>query len=272
MTKKPSRPTRTPKPSSPPVKRSKPTTPAATQTKKAKPTHGKPSGAEIRETFLDFFAEHSHTIVPSASLVPGNDPTLLFTNSGMVQCKEVFLGTDTRPYTRAADSQKCMRVSGKHNDLDDVGEFLVRGVMADAVTGGWLAEVPGVTAMWILCIGLAIAVAGRGFDSHISTENDVPLPDSACVYCGNCIGVCPTGALMFKTEHDMRAAGTWDESTQQRTDTICAYCGVGCTLTLHTQENRIVKVTSPMDVSVTHGHLCIKGRFGFEFVQNREEE
>jgi predicted molibdopterin-dependent oxidoreductase YjgC len=117
----------------------------------------------------------------------------------------------------------------------------------------------------------AIAVAGRGFDAHISTEGDVPLPDSACVYCGNCIGVCPTGALMFKTEHDMRETGTWDESRQKKTDTICAYCGVGCTLTLHTQDNRIVKVTSPMDVSVTHGHLCIKGRFGFEFVQNREE-
>jgi len=117
----------------------------------------------------------------------------------------------------------------------------------------------------------AIAVAGRGFDAHISTEADVPLPDSACVYCGNCIGVCPTGALMFKTEHDMREAGTWDESRQKKTDTICAYCGVGCTLTLHTQDNRIVKVTSPIDMSVTHGHLCIKGRFGFEFVQNREE-
>ena len=117
----------------------------------------------------------------------------------------------------------------------------------------------------------AIAVAGRGFDAHISTEGDVPLPESACVYCGNCIGVCPTGALMFKSEHDMREAGAWDESQQKKTDTICAYCGVGCTLTLHTQDNRIVKVTSPMDVSVTHGHLCIKGRFGFEFVQNREE-
>jgi predicted molibdopterin-dependent oxidoreductase YjgC len=117
----------------------------------------------------------------------------------------------------------------------------------------------------------AIAVAGRGFDARISTEANVPLPESACVYCGNCIGVCPTGALMFKTEHDMRQAGTWDESRQMKTDTICPYCGVGCTLTLHTQDNRIVKVTSPLDIDVTHGHLCIKGRFGFEFVQNREE-
>src|SRR5437763_1610603 len=118
----------------------------------------------------------------------------------------------------------------------------------------------------------AIGVAGRGFDAHISTEFDTPLPESACVYCGNCIGVCPTGALMFKSEHDMREAGTWDESRQKKTDTICPYCGVGCTLTLHTQDNRIVKVTSPLDVGVTHGHLCIKGRFGFEFVQKRLSE
>jgi predicted molibdopterin-dependent oxidoreductase YjgC len=115
----------------------------------------------------------------------------------------------------------------------------------------------------------AIAVAGRGFDAHISTEFDVPLPDSACVYCGNCIGVCPTGALMFSSEHDMRQAGTWDESQQTVTDTICPYCGVGCTLELHVQDNEIVKVTSPLDHSVTSGHLCVKGRFGWQFVQNR---
>ena len=114
----------------------------------------------------------------------------------------------------------------------------------------------------------AIAVAGRGFDARISTEFEVPLPDSACVYCGNCIGVCPTGALMFRSEHEMREAGTWDESRQTRTDTICPYCGVGCTLTLHVQDNRIVKATSPLDHDVGRGHLCIKGRFGWEFVQN----
>ncbi len=109
----------------------------------------------------------------------------------------------------------------------------------------------------------AIATAGRGFDAHISTEHDVTLPDSACVYCGNCIGVCPTGALAFKTEHDMRLAGTWDEDTQEVTTTICSFCGVGCNLELHTQDDRIVKVTSPSDHSVTSGHLCIKGRFGW---------
>ncbi len=115
----------------------------------------------------------------------------------------------------------------------------------------------------------AIAVAGRGFDARISTEAAVPLPDSACVYCGNCIGVCPTGALMFRSEHEMRAAGTWDEGAQTMTETICPYCGVGCSLELHVQDNEIVKVTSPLDSSVTDGHLCIKGRFGFQFVQNR---
>jgi len=116
----------------------------------------------------------------------------------------------------------------------------------------------------------AIGVAGRGFSAHIATEFDVPLPQSACVYCGNCIGVCPTGALMFKSEYDMRKAGTWDERDQTRTDTICPYCGVGCTLTVHAQDGKIVRVTSPLDHSVTNGHLCIKGRFGWQFVGIRE--
>jgi predicted molibdopterin-dependent oxidoreductase YjgC len=118
----------------------------------------------------------------------------------------------------------------------------------------------------------AIAVAGRGFSAHIATEFDLPLPDSACVYCGNCIGVCPTGALMFKSEYDMRQAGTWDESRQSQTTTICPYCGVGCNLTLHEQDGRIVRVTSPLDHSVTHGNLCIKGRFGWQFVEIEREK
>ena len=79
------------------------------------------TGAQIRQGFIDFFVEQGHTFVPSSSLVPGGDQTLLFTNAGMVQFKDVFLGTDKRPYRRATNSQKCMRVAGKHNDLDDVG-------------------------------------------------------------------------------------------------------------------------------------------------------
>lgn len=115
----------------------------------------------------------------------------------------------------------------------------------------------------------AIAVAGRGFTARISTELAVALPDSACVYCGNCIAVCPTGALMASREYDLRASGAWDESRQTATDTICPYCGVGCTLTLHVQDGDIIKATSPLDNEITRGNLCIKGRFGWRFVQNR---
>ncbi len=117
----------------------------------------------------------------------------------------------------------------------------------------------------------AIGVAGRGFSAHISTEFDIPLPESACVYCGNCIGVCPTGALMFKSEYEMRRAGAWDESHQTRTETICPYCGVGCELTVHAQAGQIVSVSSPLGNSVTHGNLCIKGRFGWQFTQIRDK-
>ncbi|WP_111412935.1 alanine--tRNA ligase [Billgrantia lactosivorans] len=77
--------------------------------------------ADIRQAFLSYFEEHGHTIVPSSSLVPGNDPTLLFTNAGMVPFKDVFLGRDPRPYVRATSSQRCVRAGGKHNDLDNVG-------------------------------------------------------------------------------------------------------------------------------------------------------
>lgn len=113
----------------------------------------------------------------------------------------------------------------------------------------------------------AIGVAGRGSGAHISTEFEIPLPESACVYCGNCIGVCPTGALMFRSEFEMRSKGEWNEARQTQTDTICPYCGVGCDLTVHAQDGKIVKVSSPLDHSVTNGHLCIKGRFGWQFVQ-----
>ena len=79
------------------------------------------TSAEVRQAFLDFFQEMGHQVVPSSSLVPANDPTLLFTNAGMVQFKDVFLGLDKRKYKRATTAQKCMRVSGKHNDLENVG-------------------------------------------------------------------------------------------------------------------------------------------------------
>ena len=79
------------------------------------------TSAEVRRSFLAFFRERGHTIVPSAPLIAADDPTLLFTNAGMNQFKDVFLGLGTREYTRVADTKKCMRVSGKHNDLEEVG-------------------------------------------------------------------------------------------------------------------------------------------------------
>ena len=96
------------------------------------------NSAEIRKAFLDYFEKKGHTVVSSSSLVPVNDPTLLFTNAGMNQFKDVFLGIDKRSYSRAATSQKCVRAGGKHNDLDtveglpgtihfrDAGQFLLR--------------------------------------------------------------------------------------------------------------------------------------------------
>ncbi len=113
----------------------------------------------------------------------------------------------------------------------------------------------------------AIAVSGRGFDARISTEFDITLPDSACVYCGNCVAVCPTNALQFKTEWDLRQVDQWKPEEQTVTTTVCSYCGVGCNLEMHVQDNTIVKVTSPDDHDVTSGHLCIKGRFGWQYVQ-----
>ncbi|SDM78202.1 alanyl-tRNA synthetase [Polaromonas sp. JS666] len=106
------------------------------QTTKSKMSQPTFTVADIRKTFLDFFASKGHTVVPSSSLVPGNDPTLMFTNSGMVQFKDVFLGTDKRPYVRAASVQACLRAGGKHNDLENVG-YTARHHTFFEMLGNW---------------------------------------------------------------------------------------------------------------------------------------
>ena len=106
-------------------------TPSTTST-----TSTKFTVADIRKTFLDFYAAKGHTVVPSSSLVPGNDPTLMFTNSGMVQFKDVFLGLDKRPYVRAASVQACLRAGGKHNDLENVG-YTARHHTFFEMLGNW---------------------------------------------------------------------------------------------------------------------------------------
>lgn len=159
------------------------------------------TSAEIRQSFLDFFEEHGHTIVPSSSLVPGGDQTLLFTNAGMVQFKDIFLGTGSRPFKRVANSQKCMRVAGKHNDLEDVGrndihhtffEMLGNWSFGDyykkeAITWAWqlLTEEWGLPkdALWVTC-----------FEDE---KGEIPRDDEAAEYWHQQPGFNPNHVLFF---------------------------------------------------------------------------
>jgi alanyl-tRNA synthetase len=159
------------------------------------------SGAEIRQNFLNFFISKGHTVVPSSSLVPGGDQTLLFTNAGMVQFKDVFLGTDHRPYTRAVDSQKCMRVAGKHNDLEDVGrddthhtffEMLGNWSFGDyykkeAITWAWEL----LTELWGLDRGILYATFFK------DERNEVPADEEAEKYWKQQPGMIPEHVLPF---------------------------------------------------------------------------
>ncbi|MCK5314074.1 MAG: alanine--tRNA ligase [Anaerolineales bacterium] len=164
------------------------------------------TGANIRQGFIDFFEEQGHTFVPSSSLVPGGDSTLLFTNAGMVQFKDVFLGTDKRPYTRATNSQKCMRVAGKHNDLDDVGrddthhtffEMLGNWSFGDyykkeAISWAWQL----LTEVWALPKESLWATCFR------DDQGDIPADDEAAEEWRRQPGIVPSHILFFGREEN----------------------------------------------------------------------
>lgn len=105
----------------------------------------------------------------------------------------------------------------------------------------------------------------RGFDSIVGTPYDHQLEESPCLFCGQCISTCPVGALTSKLSRGM--GRPWE---LEHTDTTCPYCGVGCTLRLWTRENKVVKVTAPMDKGVNRGNLCVKGRFGYQYIGSPE--
>jgi alanyl-tRNA synthetase len=137
---------------------------------------------ELRRTFLGFFEQHGHRIVASAPLVPGDDPTLLFTNAGMNQFKDVFLGTDRREYRRAATSQKCMRVSGKHNDLENVGPSLRHHTFFEMLGnfsfGDYFKE-EAIDLAWRLLTEVWALPPDRLYTTIFAGESGIPRDDDA---------------------------------------------------------------------------------------------
>jgi alanyl-tRNA synthetase len=137
---------------------------------------------EIRRSFLEYFERHGHTVVPSSPLVPGDDPTLLFTNAGMNQFKDVFLGKEIRGYTRAATSQKCMRVSGKHNDLENVGPSLRHHTFFEMLGNfsfGDYFKKEAIPFAWELLTGVWKLPADRLYPTIFKGESGIPRDDEA---------------------------------------------------------------------------------------------
>src|SRR5437762_217213 len=138
---------------------------------------------EIRASFLKFFESHGHRVVPSSPLVPGDDPTLLFTNAGMNQFKDTFLGREKREYTRAASSQKVMRVSGKHNDLDNVGPSLRHHTFFEMLGnfsfGDYFKE-EAIRFAWTLLTEVWRMAPDRLVVSIFKGESGIPRDDEAC--------------------------------------------------------------------------------------------
>ena len=143
------------------------------------------TSSELRRTFLGFFEQHGHRVVASSPLVPGDDPTLLFTNAGMNQFKDMFLGRDKRDYRRAASSQKCMRVSGKHNDLENVGPSLRHHTFFEMLGnfsfGDYFKE-EAVSLAWALLTDVWKLPADRLFATVFAGEGGVPRDDEAYGY------------------------------------------------------------------------------------------
>ena len=137
---------------------------------------------EIRSSFLEYFHRHGHAIVPSSPLVPGDDPTLLFTNAGMNQFKDVFLGREKRPYTRATTAQKCMRVSGKHNDLDNVGPSLRHHTFFEMLGNfsfGDYFKKEAIPFAWELLTGVWKLAPDRLYPTIFKGEAGIPRDDEA---------------------------------------------------------------------------------------------
>src|SRR5512142_97323 len=137
---------------------------------------------EVRSSFLEYFAQNGHRVVPSSSLVPANDPTLLFTNAGMNQFKDMFLGRERRDYRRATTSQKCMRVSGKHNDLDNVGPSLRHHTFFEMLGNfsfGDYFKADAIHLAWTLLTDTWKMPKDRLVVSIFKGENGIPRDDEA---------------------------------------------------------------------------------------------
>ena len=150
------------------------------------------TASDIRRTFLDYFARHGHTIVPSSPLVPRNDPTLMFANSGMVQFKNVFTGAETRPYSRATTAQKCVRAGGKHNDLENVGYTARHHTFFEMLGNfsfGDYFKAEAIEFAWKLITGdfglapdrLTVTVFAEDDDAHALWRKIAGLPESRII-------------------------------------------------------------------------------------------
>ncbi len=191
------------------------------------------TGAEIRQSFLDFFKQYGHTIVPSASLVPGGDQTLLFTNAGMVQFKDVFLGSGSRPYVRAADCQKCMRVAGKHNDLEDVGRDDTHHTFFEML-GNWsfgdYYKHESITWAWTLLTDVWGLPKDRLYATCFEDElNEIPRDDEAAEIWRQQSGFDPDHLLFFGREEnfwEMADTGPCGPDSEIHFDRGPEYCNM----------------------------------------------